>query len=109
MKKIRLGVLALLVATMGVFSFIEQPVLGGSVRGKVTPADGGLRACAIMGSDTTEVSIIAGSFEIINLKPGTYTIIIKTVMPFKPAAKSGIVVNEGETTELGEFKLESER
>jgi len=88
----------------GFFAF--SPFKIGSIRGSVSPADGGVRAWAESASDTLKAPIINGSYEITDAKPGTYKIIIEAKPPYRNIAKEGIMVNDGQATDAGEIKLE---
>ena len=93
-----------IVVAAGIFAF--SPFKEGSIRGTVTPADGGVRAWAESATDTLKAPIISGSYEITNAKPGTYKIIIEAKPPYRNIAKDGIMVNDGQASDAGEIKLE---
>jgi hypothetical protein len=95
---------ALAAATAGIFAFTH--LREGSIRGTVTPADGGVRAWAESASDTLKASIVNGAFEISDAKPGTYKVLIEAKPPFRNAAKDGIIVSDGQASDAGEIKLE---
>jgi hypothetical protein len=95
---------ALAVATAGVFAFTH--LKEGSIRGTVSPAEGGVRAWAESASDTLKTPIVNGAFEIGDAKPGTYKIIIEAKPPYRNAAKDGIMVSDGQASDAGEIKLE---
>jgi hypothetical protein len=78
----------------------------GSIRGSVTPAEGGVRAWAESAADTLKAPIINGSYEITDAKPGTYKVIIEAKPPYRNVAKDGIIVNDGQAADAGEIKLE---
>jgi len=99
----KLSMLALVIGTVGFFAF--SPMQTGSVKGTVTPAEGGLRAWAISSTDTFRTDISNGSFEIRNAKAGTYRIIIETNKPYKNVAKEDVVVADGTPTDIGTIKL----
>jgi hypothetical protein len=91
----------------GMIAFAFQASMQTSfVKGKVTPADKGLHALAVVNSDTLKAPIIDGAFEFKNVKAGTYTIIIETQAPYTTVQKKGVVVKDGETTDVGEIRLE---
>jgi hypothetical protein len=95
---------AAMVVAAGFFAF--APFKSGSIRGTVTPADGGVRAWAESATDTLKAPIINGSYEITDAKPGTYKIIIEAKPPYRNIAKDGIMVNDGQAADAGEIKLE---
>ena len=100
----------LTVGIAGIFSFAtarERTMFKeGSIRGSVTPAEGGVRAWAESATDTLKTPIINGSFEITDAKPGTYKVIIEAKPPYRNVAKDGIIVNDGQAADAGEIKLE---
>ena len=103
MKNTKLTLLALGIAVTGFFSFTN--LAGGTIKGTVSPAEGAATAWAISGTDTLKDAIESGAFEIANAKAGTYTVIIEGKAPNKNASKEGVVVTEGNVTDVGEIKL----
>jgi len=103
MKISKMGVGALALATAALFSF--KAMVNGTVKGTVSPAEGATRAWIISATDTLKTDVNAGAFEIPDVKPGTYKVIIEAKPPYKNVAKDGITVTDGQTTEVGEIKL----
>lgn len=103
MQKTKLTFLALGIAVIGFFSF--SGIEGGSIKGTVTPADSASTAWAVSATDTLKDAIESGAFEITGVKAGTYTVIIEGKTAGKNASKEGVVVTEGNVTEVGEIKL----
>jgi hypothetical protein len=91
-------------AAAGLFSF--SGLREGSIHGTVSPAEGGVRAWAESYTDTLRAPIINGSYEISGVKPGTYKIIIEAKPPYRNAAKDGVMVSEGQSSDAGEIRLE---
>jgi hypothetical protein len=91
-------------ATAGLFAF--SSLRDGSIRGTVTPAEGGVRAWAESYTDTLKAPIVNGSYEISGVKPGTYKVIIEAKPPYRNAAKDGVMVSDGQTSDAGEIRLE---
>jgi len=104
MKTFRIASAALGVVAAGLFAF--NIMVGGSVKGTITPADGGAKAWAMSATDTFSTDISNGAFEIGNVKPGTYNVVIEAKAPHKNASRQGVEVKEGEATDVGEIKLE---
>lgn len=104
MKSIKLSLVALSIATAGLFAFTS--IQTGSIKGTVSPADGATRAWALSGTDTLKASIDKGAFEITGAKAGSYRLIIEAKPPYKNAAKDGVTVADGQPTDVGEIKLE---
>jgi hypothetical protein len=91
-------------AAAGLFAFTA--LRDGSIHGSVSPAEGGVRAWAESYTDTIRTPIINGSYEIAGLKPGTYKVIIEAKPPYRNAAKDGVMVSDGQSTDAGEIRLQ---
>ncbi|NSL86589.1 carboxypeptidase regulatory-like domain-containing protein [Chitinophaga sp. Mgbs1] len=83
-----------------------RTVEGGSITGKVTPADGATEVEADNGTDKLKGAVAQGAFAIPAAKSGTYTITILGKAPYKNAVIKDVKVEEGKATDLGEIKLE---
>ena len=103
MKSITTGIVALSIASAGLFAF--KSIDNGTIKGTVTPAEGATRAWALSSTDTLRADIKAGSFEIANAKAGTYRIIIEAKPPYKNTAKDNVKVADNQPTDVGEIKL----
>ncbi len=88
----------------GLFAFTG--LQSGSIKGTVSPSDGAVRAWAESSSDTLKADVINGSYEITNVKPGSYRVIIEAKPPYRNAAKENVTVNDGQAADAGEIKLE---
>lgn len=95
---------AVAIAAAGLFAFAH--LKSGSIRGTVTPPDAGVRAWAESTTDTLKATILNGSFEITDAKPGAYKIIIEAKPPYHNVARDGIMVSDGQSTDAGEIRLE---
>lgn len=104
MKKLRLSVAAFSIAAAGLFAF--KGVENGSIKGKVSPANGASRAWALSSSDTLQTEIKDGAYEIKDAKAGVYRVIIEAKPPYKNAAKDNVTVTDGQPADAGEIKLE---
>jgi hypothetical protein len=91
-------------AAAGLFAFAT--LREGSIHGTVTPPEGGVRAWAESATDTLKAPIVSGSYEITGAKPGTYKVIIEAKPPYRNAAKDGVMVNDGQSSDAGEIRLE---
>lgn len=85
------------------FSFSNTS--SGAIKGMVNPANAGLKVIAISGRDTVQSNIYQGMFRLTDLQPGTYSVTIEAVPPYKNVSKKLIVVTEGATTDIGYFFL----
>ncbi len=104
MKKKWLGVTAIASLAAGLFSF--SILEGGSIKGTLNPANSAVRVWALNATDTFRTSVGQGSsFEISNVKAGTYRLIIEATPPFKNTAKDSVTVVNGTATDVGELKV----
>jgi hypothetical protein len=104
MKASGIKIAALGIIAAGLFAFANlQP---GSIKGTVSPSDGAVRAWAESSSDTLKADVINGSYEIANVKPGAYRVIIEARPPYRNAAKENVTVTDGQAADAGEIKLE---
>ena len=78
----------------------------GSIKGTVTPSAAATSAYVVSGMDTLRTNIQNGTFEIGQVKPGTYKLVIEAVAPYKNFEKEGVVVNEKKATDVGEITLQ---
>ena len=104
MKNAKLSLAAIAIAAAGLFAFND--FRSGSIKGMVNPADGAIRAWALSSTDTLKAEVNKGTFAIMDAKPGSYRVIIEAKPPYKNAAKDGITVTDGQSTDVGEIKLE---
>ncbi len=104
MKRVKLGLAALAISTAGFFAFTT--LQGGGIKGSITPADGAKEAWALSSTDTIRATITSGAFTFTNAKAGTYKVMIDATEPYKDVIKEGVQVADGQTTDLGEIKLE---
>jgi hypothetical protein len=91
------------IAAAGLFAF--HGMNAGSVKGKISPADGAVRAWAESQTDTLSAPVQNGMFEIGNVKPGTYKLVIEARPPYKNSSRDGIMVVDGKSTDVGEITL----
>lgn len=104
MKNTKLALAVIAVTAAGLFAF--KPFYAGTVKGTVSPTDAAVRAWALSATDTFRTNVSNGAFEISNVKPGTYRVIVEANPPYKNAAKENVQVSEGGTTDVGEIRLE---
>jgi hypothetical protein len=94
--------ITIIAAILFAFTFLRA----GSIKGTISPTDAGVRAWAESATDTLRAPIINGSYEITDAKPGAYKVIIEAKPPYRNIAKDGIMVNDGQPTDVGEIRLE---
>lgn len=75
-----------------------------SISGKISPADAAEVVIAINGTDSLKVKPSEGAFNFI-VQPGAWKVWIDAKKPYKDATLDADV-KEGETTQLGEIKLQ---
>ena len=94
------------VATMaaGLMAFKVQE--GGIIKGAIVPTDATAKVVAFSDKDTVSIDVNMGVFEIKNVKPGVYTVMIDAAEPYKDAIKENVSVSEGQLSDLGEIKLD---
>jgi len=102
MKNLKLSLAALGVSALSLFAFKNAD--DGSIKGTVSPADAATKAWVISNSDTVQANISQGTFEVKNLKAGTYNLIIEAKAPYKSIGKEGITVADT-PVDVGEIKL----
>ncbi|MDB5021192.1 MAG: hypothetical protein JWQ28_2319 [Pedobacter sp.] len=103
MKKFIVNVLPLFLILLILFAFKMQN--DGAIQGKVLPPEGAQMVVAIAGRDTIAAQVNSGSFMLAKLKPGTYTVWLKGVAPFRDTSIVNVAVIEGTTTDVGEIRL----
>jgi hypothetical protein len=103
MKNKKASFFSIIGIAAGLFAFTT--LQGGSIKGKVIPADGASQVWAISNADTLKAAISQGNFEITRAKAGTYKVYIDAIDPYKDIVKDGVQVNDGSTVDLGEIQL----
>jgi hypothetical protein len=78
----------------------------GSIKGSVSPSASATSAFVVSGMDTMRTNIQNGAFQIAEVKPGTYKLVIEAIAPYKNFEKEGVVVNEKKDTDVGEITLQ---
>lgn len=105
MKKIKLALGALAISAVGLFSFNDLQT--NSIKGTVSPADKAIRAWAVSSEDTLYTDVQNGTFELKDVKAGTYSIIIEAQEPYSNTRKKDVVVaTDEQITNVGEIKLQ---
>lgn len=102
LTSVRIAVITAVAAGLFAFSNLRD----GSIHGTVSPAEAGVNAWAESSTDTVKSPITNGSYEISGVKPGTYKVVIEAKPPYRNAAKDGVTVSDGQSTDAGEIQLE---
>jgi hypothetical protein len=92
------------VMAFGLFAFTNFK--NGSIKGSVSPSASANSAYVVSGMDTLRTNIQNGGFEIGEVKPGTYKLVIEAIAPYKNFEKEGVVVNEKKDTDVGQITLQ---
>jgi hypothetical protein len=103
MKKTILKFCAAGVAILGFMAMTTAPA---TITGKITPVDAADAVWAIQNTDTLKATVSAeGTFEV-EVKPGTWKLVVSAKAPYKNAEVAELVVTEDKATDAGEIKLE---
>jgi hypothetical protein len=86
-------------------SFAFTLLKTGGIQGKISPVEGSKVAVAISGRDTLRAPINSGSFKFSGLKAGTYTVLIKRLLPLTDTSIVNIPVIEDAITDVGTIRL----
>lgn len=95
------AVIAASVAGLVAFTMPAQS----TISGKTTPADGAETVWAISTTDSARGVISSGSFTI-EVKPGTYKLIVDAKTPYKDVILENLEVKQGQPLDVGEIVLQ---
>lgn len=101
MKKIAITLCAAFVA---ICAFISPDRVKSGIYGTIDPPDGARKVWAINGTDSVSTVPLTGKFSL-EVKPGTWKLIVEAVPPLKTALVENILVQEGESADAGLIKL----
>jgi hypothetical protein len=101
MKKIAL---VLCTAFVAICAFISPDHAKSGIYGTIDPAEGAKKVWAISGTDSVSTVPITGKFSL-EVKPGTWKLIVEAVPPLKSTQLEGILVQEGQSADAGVIKL----
>jgi len=74
------------------------------IQGTIDPPEGARKIWAVSGKDTVAIIPSPGSF-IMDLKPGNWKLVVDAVLPYKNVERDGILVTDGQITDIGLIKL----
>ena len=74
------------------------------IQGTIDPPEGAKRIWAVSGKDTVSIIPAPGSF-IMDVKPGSWKLVVEAVLPYKNAERESILVIDGQITDVGLIKL----
>lgn len=95
--------IAIVVMIFLVSSFASKYRSG--IQGTIDPPDGARRIWAISGKDSVSIVPAPGSF-LIEVKPGSWKLVVEAVLPYKNVERESILVTEDQLTDVGLIKLE---
>lgn len=98
--------LVILPAWLLFFMAFATQDLPGSVRGRIVPYNAALNVWAVSDSDTARSTVQNGAFEIKNIKPGKYRLIVEGLRPYKITTKPDVLVISGVSTDVGDIILD---
>lgn len=104
MRSVKVSIFAIVAVAIAVLAFRKME--GGTISGKVAPLDGASRVWAIQEADSLTTDIMDGAFILQQASEGIYTVIISAKQPFRDVTITGVKVEEGKVTDLGEVRLE---
>lgn len=103
MKHLKTSIAAVAILAGTLFAFNTQG--NGSIKGAVAPAESAAKVWAVSETDTLQSAITDGSFELKNVKEGTYRLIVEANPPYKNAAKENVVVTADNVTDVGTITI----
>lgn len=74
------------------------------IQGTIDPPEGARRIWAVSGKDTVSIIPSPGSF-IMDVKPGSWKLVVEAVLPYKNAERESVLVTDGQITDIGLIKL----
>lgn len=101
-KSVMKNFIGIIISVLLISSFATN--YGSGIKGTIDPPEGAKRIWAVSGKDTVSIIPPPGSF-IMDIKPGTWKLVVEAVLPYKNVEREGILVMEGELTDVGLIKL----
>ena len=97
------NVLGVILSVVLVSAFVGKDRSG--IQGSIDPPEGARKIWAVSGKDTVAIIPPPGTF-ILDVKPGSWKLVVDAVPPYKSAERESILVTEGQLTDVGLIKLE---
>lgn len=76
------------------------------VKGTIYPSNAGLKAWLFSLRDTFNAPVEEGIFQINNVKPGSYTLMVEGRPPYRNAVKNTVIVVDGQMTDVGVIEMQ---
>jgi hypothetical protein len=102
MSKYKLAIAVLIAFALSAFN----TRLNSMVKGSVNPPDAAIRAWLISKADTVNGNVDRGMFEITNVRPGSYSLIVEGRPPYRNSLKEGVNVIDGQLTDVGVIEMQ---
>jgi hypothetical protein len=96
------NVIGIIISVVLISSFANQD--RSAIQGSIDPPEGARRIWAVSGKDTVAIIPAPGSF-IMDVKPGSWKLVVEAVLPYKNAERESILVTDGQITDIGLIKL----
>jgi hypothetical protein len=96
------NLIGIIISVLLISSFASMDRSG--IQGTVDPPEGAKRIWAVSGKDTVSIIPAPGGF-IMDVKPGSWKLVIEAVLPYKNAERESILVIDGQITDIGLIKL----
>jgi hypothetical protein len=79
----------------------------GTVTGYVNPPEAALRAWIFSGTDTLTATVeTSGHFQMAQVKPGNYHLLVEAKPPYRNSVREGIRVADGVPTDVGTIEMQ---
>jgi len=95
------NIIGIIISVLLISSFAKER---SGIQGTIDPPEGAKRIWAVSGKDTVSIIPPPGSF-IMDVKPGSWKLVVETVPPYKNVERDAILVVDGELTDVGLIKL----
>ena len=95
------NIFGVIIAVVLISSFAKDR---SGIQGTIDPPEGAKRIWAVNGKDTVSIIPAPGSF-IMDVKPGSWKLVVEAVLPYKNVERESILVTDGQLTDIGLIKL----
>jgi len=94
--------IGIIISVLLISSFASNDRSG--IQGTIDPPEGAKRIWAVSGKDSVSIIPAPGSF-IMDVKPGSWKLVVEAVLPYKNVERDAVLVIEGQLTDVGLIKL----
>ena len=95
------NIIGIVISVLLISSFAKDR---SGIQGTIDPPEGAKRIWAVSGKDTVSIIPPPGSF-IMDVKPGSWKLVVEAVLPYKNVERESILVIDGQITDVGLIKL----